>query len=179
MNDFITRAVAYLKAVDASDAASHSIGMDEMNRPVLLPAAEGLALAYVVDEPQGLVYVQKRHLRAAGISEQQLHLTAMTNLGKLCADGLEVKKHGPIYGVFLDGNFEASLFVLESLWQRDLAHLVDKGYAICVPARDVLAFCDMDSQEGVATLCEMIGRVFDGGDHLLTRTIFRIRKKSV
>jgi hypothetical protein len=36
----------------------------------------------------------------------------------------------------------------------------------------------MDSQEGVATLREMIGRVFDGGDHLLTRTIFRIRKKA-
>jgi uncharacterized protein YtpQ (UPF0354 family) len=179
MNDFISRAVAYLKAIDKNASTAQSIGMDDLNSPVLLPVAEGLALAYVVDEPQGLVYVQKRHLRAAGVSEQQLHLAAMTNLGKLCADGLEVKKHGPIYGVFLDGNFEASLFVLESLWQRDLAHLVDKGYAICVPARDILAFCDMDSQEGMATLREMIGRVFDGGDHLLTRTIFRIRKKSV
>jgi uncharacterized protein YtpQ (UPF0354 family) len=179
MNDFISRAVAYLKAIDKNGSTSQSIGVDDQNSPVLLPVAEGLALAYVVDEPQGLVYVQKRHLRDAGVSEQQLHLNAMTNLGKLCADGLEVKKHGPIFGVFLDGNFEASLFVLESLWQRDLAHLVDKGYAICAPARDILAFCDMDSQEGVATLREMIGRVFDGGDHLLTKTIFRIRKKTV
>jgi hypothetical protein len=26
------------------------------------------------------------------------------------------------------------------------AHLVDKGYAICLPARDILAFCDLDSR---------------------------------
>ena len=102
----------------------------------------------------------------------------MTNLGKLCAEQLRVQKHGPVYGVFLDGNFEASLFVLESLWQRDLAHLVDKGFAICIPARDILAFCDMDSQEGIATLRQMVERVSDDGDHLLTKTIFRIRKKA-
>lgn len=179
MNEFISRAVAYLKAVDVNNVESQSIAMDDQASPVLLPITDGLVLAYVVDEPQGLVYVQKRHLLDAGMPEQQLHLTAMTNLGQLCADRLEVKKHGPIYGVFLDGNFEASLFVLESLWQRDLAHLVDKGYAICLPARDILAFCDIDSQEGMDMLRQMITRVFDGGDYLLSRTIFRIRKKTV
>jgi len=177
MNDFLSRAVAYLKptAPASSSAAGELPGLDS---PVLLPVTDGVTLAYVVDEPQGLVFVQQRHLRDAGISEQTLHDTAMTNLGKLCAEQLRVQKHGPVYGVFLDGNFEASLFVLESLWQRDLAHLVDKGFAICIPARDILAFCDMDSQEGIATLRQMVERVSDDGDHLLTKTIFRIRKKA-
>ena len=176
MDNLISRAVAYLKPSEPSDKAQASL-LDNNDSPVLLPVTDGLALAYVVDEPHGLVFVQHRHLHDVGMTAQQLHNTAMTNLGKLCADKLRVEKHGPIYGVFLDGNFEASLFVLESLWQRDLAHLVDKGFAICLPARDILAFCDMDSQEGVAALRQMIGRVHDGGDHLLTRTIFRIRKK--
>lgn len=178
MNSFISRAVAYVKRADLGGSSSKRI-LDDDSSPVLLPVSEGLVLAYVVDEPEGLVFVQKHHLRTAGISDAELHLVAIKNLGQMCADKLQIKKHGPIYGVYLEGNFEASLFVLKSLWQRDLAHLVDKGFAICLPARDILAFCDIDSTEGIATMRQMIDRAFKGGDHLLTKAIFQIRKESV
>jgi uncharacterized protein YtpQ (UPF0354 family) len=131
-----------------------------------------------VDEPAGLVFVQRRHLQDAGVSLEQLHTQAISNLNTLCATRVRVEKHGPIYGVFLDGNFEASLFVLESLWQRDLAHLVGKGFVVGMPARDILSFCDMDSPEGIDTLRQMGARVKQGGDHLLTSRLFRLHKKS-
>jgi uncharacterized protein YtpQ (UPF0354 family) len=175
MNDFLSRAVAYLKA--AHTMPGNGAGTTDPNDPVLTRLTEGVVIAYVVDEPQGLVFVQRRHLQEANMSVEQLHRQAVTNLSKLRDSSMRVQKHGPIYGVFLDGNFEASLFLLERLWQRDLAPLVDKGYAVCIPARDIMAFCDMDSQEGMATLRGMIEQVFDGGDHLLTQTIFRMVKK--
>jgi uncharacterized protein YtpQ (UPF0354 family) len=176
MNDFLARAVAYLKA--SHTTPGQGTRLTDPESPVLTPLTAGVVIAYVVDEPHGLVFIQQRHLQEAGMSVEQLHLQAMTNLEKLSEADMRVEKHGPIYGVFLDGNFEASLFLLERLWQRDLAPLVDKGFAVCIPARDILAFCDMDSQEGIAALRGMTRQVADGGDHLLTPTIFRMLKKS-
>jgi len=175
MDDFLSRAMVYVKATQRDGEPSVVVAADESS-PVLRPVAEGIALAYVVDEPDGLVFIQKRHLLAAGMSDVELHLLAMKNLGQLCADQLQVKKHGLIYGIYLEGNFEASLFVLQSLWKRDLAHLVDRGFAICLPARDILAFCDIDSIEGVATLKQMVDKVFESGDHLLSKNIFKLVK---
>lgn len=175
MDEFLSRAVAYLKT-DASAGVASAVSLPRADAPVLLPMQGGLVVAYVVDELDGLVYVQQRHLDEAGMTPQQLHEIAMTNLGKLCAEKIEVRKHGLIYGVFVDGNFEASMFLLKSLWQRDMAHMVESGFAVIVPARDVMAFCDMDSQEGIAVLQQMVERVHANGDHLLSKNIFRLRK---
>lgn len=172
---FVARAVAYLKVEVAADGNPNA-ALPLLDQPVLMPMDSGLLVAYVVDEPHGLVYVQHRHLAQAEMGAAELHEIAMANLGKLCAATIEVQKHGPIYGVFGDGNFEASMFLLESLWQRDLAHLVENGFAVIVPTRDILAFCDMDSREGLAVLHQMIERVYPRGDHPLSKKIFRLRK---
>jgi hypothetical protein len=54
LSDFISRAAGYLKAVDANGPASQCIGVDEQNSPVFVQVTDGLAPAYVVDEPEGL-----------------------------------------------------------------------------------------------------------------------------
>ena len=174
-HDFVTRAVAYLKSVD-SPGAEAAIALPDADSPVLRPVGCGLVAAYVVDEPEGLVYVQQRHLALAGIDAAQLHRMAIENLDKLCSRHMRVEKHGPVFGVFVDGNFEASMFLLQSLWQRELADLVDEGFMVAVPARDIMAFCDMASEEGVATLKQMVERVHENGDHLISKNTFRIRK---
>ncbi len=173
--DFLTRAVAYLKGVGENDGLP-AVSLSGADSPVLRPVGSGLVAAYVVDEPEGLVYVQQRHLDLAGMDAAQLHRLALDNLDKLCSQHMRVEKHGPIFGVFVDGNFEASMFLLQALWQRDLADLVDQGYMVAVPARDIMAFCDMASEEGVATLKEMVERVHQNGDHLISKNTFRIRK---
>jgi len=172
--DFLTRAVAYLKGTVEGDSAAARL--PEPDSPVLRSLGSGLVVAYVVDEPEGLVYVQHRHLAEAGMDAAQLHRSALANLDKLCSQHLRVEQHGPVFGVFVDGNFEASMFLLQALWQRDLAGLVDEGYMVAVPARDIMAFCDMASEEGVATLKAMVERVHENGDHLISKNTFRIRK---
>lgn len=180
MNNFLNRCIAYLKPASVkSSGAESAVGttISIPDQPVISDLGNGLAVAYVVNESQGLVYIQHRHLQEAGITQAQLHDIGMTNLGKLCSEQIRVQKHGPIYGIFLDGNFEASLLLLDHLWQRDLAHLVEQGFAIAAPARDILAFCDADSTEGIATLKQMIVRAEAGGDHLISSNLFRIAKK--
>lgn len=172
---FLARAVAYLKN-EGLVGAQGGTTLPIADQPVLLPMGSGLVVAYVVDEPEGLVYVQQRHLEQGGMSAMQLHDSAMSNLGRMCAEQIRLEKHGPVFGVFLEGNFEASLFLLKTLWQRDLAHLVENGFAVAVPARDIMAFCDIDSAEGIATLKQMIERVHANGDHLISKNIFRIPK---
>lgn len=174
-NAFLSRAVAYLKS-EGSVGPKAGATLPAADQPVLLPMGSGLVVAYVVDEPQGLVYIQQRHLEQAGMTAKQLHDLAMSNLGRMCAEQIKIEKHGPVFGVFLDGNFEASLFLLQTLWQRDLAHLVENGFAVAVPARDIMAFCDMDSAEGIATLKQMIERIHVDGDHLISKNVFRLKK---
>lgn len=173
MSNFALRVLPYLKATKRSPATS---GEGRFDGPVTMPFVEGVVITYVVDTPHGLVFLQEQEINQAGITREELHLQAMSNLRTLSREKAQVHQHGPIYGVALDGNFEASLFLLKSFWQEDYAHLAKAGFAVCMPARDVLAFCDMDSQEGLVTLREMATRVADGGDHLLTPTIFRLRK---
>lgn len=176
VRDFLSRAVAYLKS--AAEGGQAGIALPEGQQPVLRPVGSGLVVAYVVDEPQGLVYVQNRHLAEGGMDGAELHRSAMQNLENLCSQHLRVQQHGPIYAVFAEGNFEASLFLLKSLWERDFADLVGEGYMVAVPARDIMAFCDMNSEEGVATLKEMVERVHVEGDHLISKHTFRIRKSA-
>jgi uncharacterized protein YtpQ (UPF0354 family) len=179
VDDFVNRAVAYLKPIASApegSPAGAAVGTDKADSPVLNGFGNELAIAYVVDEPQGLSYVQYRHLAEQKIELSELHRIGLANLQKLCDAHLSVRKHGPIYGIFLDGNFEASLFLLEDLWQKELAHLVAESFTIALPARDVLAFCDSASDEGVAALREMVKEVSEGGDHLLTQSLFRKKK---
>jgi hypothetical protein len=75
------------------------------------------------------------------------------------------------YALFLDGNFEASLILLDDLWDSTLIHYVTSGYAVAIPSRDVICFCDINASEGIKEMKQVIERVWEDGDHLLTKKI--------
>lgn len=167
--DFCRKAIAYLKvpALEEGDA----LALSEMDSPVLRELGNGLLVGYLVDEGQSFAYVQNRHLAEAGLNHMQLHEHGLDNLAQIAEEKLEVRQYGPVYSVFLDGNFEASLILLDALWSGELAHLVKGDFAAAFPTRDVLAFCDASSCEGVAELLRIVSRVA-GGDHPLTTSLY-------
>lgn len=165
MDAFLSRSIACLLP---------STGPEGQDGRLVREIGNGFMIAYAVDNG----WVHPHHLSTSGATPADVHRQAMDNLYALCARHIQVQQFGPIYGVFIDGRFEASMFLLERLWQKDFANLVNQGYAIAAPARDVLAFCDIDSSEGKAELKRMIARVWDGGDHLVSRELFRVRKKT-
>src|SRR5262245_47134709 len=108
MDKFCGRAMPYIKAKISDEPGPHvTLPLDDS--PVLRDLENGLLVAYVVDSGQSLDYVQKRHLAAAGISADDLHVAAMKNLVSFMGTRTRMHPHGNIFGMLLDGNFEASL----------------------------------------------------------------------
>ena len=81
----------------------------------------------------------------------------------------------PYQGVFaflMHGDFEASVILLDDLWDGEFRQFVKGEYAAAIPARDMLAFCDSTSADGIAELQRIIQRVQPTGGHLLTKMIY-------
>jgi uncharacterized protein YtpQ (UPF0354 family) len=169
-------AVAYLKADLRGDSEPADFQFSSKDdEPVLRNLHNGLLVAYLVDRGDDFQYVSHRNLKTEGISEEALHKNAVANLAKLAQRKLRVTDQDGYYAVFLDGNFEASLVLVDQLWDRGMARLVSSEFLACVPARDILAFCDSGSPSGVEKLRNVINRVWPDGHHLLTRSLYRRR----
>src|SRR5689334_7645921 len=109
-------------------------------------------VAYLVDVGQSFEYVQNRHLSRAHLTEDELHEMSMNNLLAFMSDRTSMQSNGNIFAMFLDGNFEASLLLLDELWEQSLIQYAPNGFVIAVPARDILAFADAATEAGIEEL---------------------------
>lgn len=170
--DFCLSAVAYLK-IEEPLSGSGEIELSESDSPVIQALGHRLLVAYLVDEGESFAYVQNRHLAEAGMSTEELHATAVKNLGALAVERVEVRAYGNIYAVLMGGNFEASLVLLDEFWTEWCSHLAPNGYVAAFPARDILAFGDSSSAEVINELNQVCRRSGDDVDHPLTNTLYR------
>lgn len=168
-------AIAYLKAEAPAGDPQRTITLDEDDSPVLKKLETGLLVAYLVDLGESFGYVQGRDLKTAGIDAEQLHAHALVNLEEAADGKVTIRQNGATRALSFDGNFEASLILLDNLWDDVLREYHDGTPAIAVPARDVLCFCNAASTAGVAELRAVIRRVWPRGDHLLSNQIFERR----
>jgi hypothetical protein len=143
--------------------------------PVLRPFVDGLLVASLVDQRDRSAYVPTRHVEDAGLDEHELHRIALRNLSEKWPGSLRVHSCGSYFALILDGNFEVSLLLSDALWDDASSEYAPHGFAVAVPARDVLASCDSASSEGVAELERVISRMFPDGDHLLWIRFFSAR----
>jgi uncharacterized protein YtpQ (UPF0354 family) len=169
------QAIAYLKAEAPAGDPQSTLELDEDDSPVLKKLETGLLVAYLVDLGESFTYVQGRDLKTAGIDAAQLHAHALANLEEAADGKVTIRQNGPIWALFFDGNFEASLILLDNLWEDVLGEYHGGTPAIAVPARDVLCFCNASSTAGIAELRDVIRRVWPRGDHLLSDQIFERR----
>ena len=168
--DIRKRVRPYIKAAvsDERDDPALPISLSEM--PVLRGLGNGLLVAYLVDCGDRLEYVKEGDLEKCGIDAETLHTEAMRNLEQLASE-MRLHPYGAICGLLLDGIFEATLLLADSLWES-LRPRVQSTFAVAVPARDMLAFCDSESAEGINELQAMVDRVWPAGDHLITRRLY-------
>jgi len=165
-------AIAYLKAQVPSDDPAPSLQLNEDESPVLKTLGGDLLVSYVLDEGNKFSYVQAKHLRAAGITADDLHQTAVENLRKAAQGRVTLREYGAIKGLFFDGNFEASLILLDELWDVTLRDYHGGEPVIAVPARDILCFSKSSSAAGIAEMRAAIERVWPTGNHLISRELF-------
>jgi uncharacterized protein YtpQ (UPF0354 family) len=169
------QALPYVK--ELSPASDKGLG-DERTvslTPVFRQLCDGLGVVYVVDLGEELQYLQNRDLTAAGITETDLHEAALANLVHLVQqNGLRFRQQGDVMGLLLEGNFEASLLLLDALWDGgSLAEHAPNGFVAAVPARDVLLFCDAQSQAGLGVLRQVVPRGYAEFGHPISPHLFR------
>ena len=121
-------------------------------------------VGYHVDAGSHWVSVDRQDMKEAGLSLDQLHRQALSNLAKLVKGkpGLRVigdPAKASYSGLLLDGDHEACLVLLDALWDQALQSRTPNGAVVAIPSRDVLAFCDAHSQEGIAQLREAAARI--------------------
>lgn len=166
------RAVAYLKITLADDDPRRGVELEHEDNPVLRSAGGRLLVAYLVDQGDRFSYVQVRHLKAAGMTEDALHAQAIANLTRLAERHLTIYKTGNIYPVILDGNFEASLLLVDEIWTEWYPHLAPGGFVVAFPERVTLAFGDASVPETIPELEAMLARVPPDADHPLTNDLY-------
>jgi uncharacterized protein YtpQ (UPF0354 family) len=171
MDQFYNHAMPYIKP-DLSYEVGPAVELSHDDSPILRSLGNGLLVAYVVDVDQSFKYVQNRHLSKANITKEELHTTALNNLFAFMQERTRVQQHGEIFALFLDGNFEASLLLVDQLWDESLLGYVLNGFVVAVPARDVLAFADAKSHSGIEELRRVVRRLFPGGDHLVSPDLY-------
>jgi hypothetical protein len=170
------QAVAYLKPVVPETDPAPVMELGEDDSPVLRVLGNGLLVSYVVDTGERFSYVQTRDLRSAGVTKDELHRVAIGNLYGLAEKHLRVQPYGDVFALFMEGNFEASVLLLDTVWDVSLAKHVSSEFLAAAPTRDVLAFGDASVPAVPAQLRSVRDRVLASGpDHPLSERLFRRR----
>lgn len=192
LQERLSRAVATVKIVGLGGVAEGKLldvrisdpafkGTELGDQAPVVRASKGFGVFYAVDEGRHFAYVTQGELRASDMTAEQLHQTGLRNLAALVKGdqpGLSLHGDGPARGLAMGGHFEASLVLLDALWDGPLKPRIPNGAVVAIPARDVCAFCDADSAEGIAQLRLLVQSVTQDGDHLLSDTLFVRRNGS-
>jgi uncharacterized protein YtpQ (UPF0354 family) len=152
--------------------AEPTIPLSKEDSPVLFDLRNGLVVSYVLDQGGTLEYISYRDLELSGLRVGDLHSAAVRNLLEHVSKKTRVQPVGSIHAVFVDGNFEASLILLDEVWKSSFRPFVKGQYAVAIPARDMLAFGDASSPDALNDLAAVIGNVFPDGDHLISDRVF-------
>jgi uncharacterized protein YtpQ (UPF0354 family) len=169
---FADRAIAYVKGLHPrrdDQPVLAAAAVDLVSRPL----AEDMAVFYLVDLGNVYKYVTNWQLADEGVTPAELHEIAIRNLTQLIIErDMKVDQYQDIFAVMMGGDFEASVLLLDQLWDDIFRQFVDGDYAIAVPARDYLAFCDSSSKKGIQQLRQLIRSVPPDADHLISDRIY-------
>ena len=166
------QAIVYLKGSPSEDGRP-VVTLSPEDSPVVRPYSGDLHVCYLVDKGQSYGYVQNHHLEDDGISADDLHQIGLRNLKRLITQrNAKVQPHGNLFAFLAGGDFEASVMLLDEFWEGEFRKFVTGKYAAAIPARDVLAFCDVDSAKGITELQAVINRIWPTGNHLISDKIY-------
>jgi uncharacterized protein YtpQ (UPF0354 family) len=170
---FTENAIACLKKV-YRDSSTTDVVVPAEASPVFKHYTPDFCIGYVVDRGNAFEYVQESHLKKDGIDRDALHRTGLANLRQWAiSHEVRVQPYGSIFAVLMGGYFEASLILLDGLWDGPFKQFVPGEYAVAMPARDILSFCDSNSPEGIDGLKQLIDRGTAGKfDHPITDKIY-------
>ena len=164
--------MAYLK-VEVDTDEDPQVPPHHADSPVIYPLGHSLEATYLVDEGDFFSYVANRHLEEAALSLEELHTRAVRNLSMFVEQHVEVHPYGNIYAVLCGGHFEASILMVDQFWTEWYGHLIQNGFVVAIPARDLLSFGAIASNATITELKDLCNRVANKIDHPLTHELYK------
>ena len=166
----LNQAIAYFKPTWNSEIAP-DVELSNDDMPIDKPYCDGLSVFYLIDEGDQFSLVQNKHIQKAGITLEKLNQYGIENLSKIADEIKMTENEGLIY-FSGSGNFEASLLLVEKIWNEWLVEYCPNGYIAAIPARDILVVCDRKDKRGITKLFEIVERIWPIGDHLLSNSLY-------
>ena len=174
----VRSSIAYLRRVESEQSAgSPPVGAfltlpagDDELLPVRLFSHE-MAVFYAYDDGSNFTYVTEAMREEAGLSVEELHELALANLAGRFRE-MELHQGGGMLVLTGDGNFEASMILLDTVWDQ-LAHHFPNGAIAALPARDVLGLCDAQDNSALNRLRVTAQKLWDDdAEHLLAKDLY-------
>lgn len=162
----------------------------QVSVPAMRATGGIFGVQYMIDEGAHYIAVAVSELEQAGMKLDELHQMAMRNLRKMVTSGqpgLKLRRLNRVDAkaqavqVTLDGENEASLVLLDDLWDKAFLKYIPNGVMAVIPARGVCVFIDMASvtQGGLGDLMEVVARQHEERNGALTDILHRQNGKWV
>lgn len=138
------------------------------------PLAADLVVVYAFDRPTSMAYATRAQLDAVELSGERLRSTALANLRARLPAQLETRGDDKSFTFIAGGNFEASLILLDEVWDQ-LRSSLPGDPVVCAVARDVCLVTSTGLPGGVQGLVATRDRFCAGGapPHFISKTLLR------
>lgn len=154
------------------------VDLPEHSVPIMEPLTGDLFVGYVLDLEDSFQYVSRTTCDDLGVAVEELRSVAVRNL--IHRRPKPEIKQGPLgVGFVLDGDLEASLLLVDLLWDQ-IDPQIPGDLIAAVPTRDVLMVTGSDVTGGTDALSSAITRVWGRSEErlLLTRSLLSRRDGS-
>lgn len=128
-----------------------------------------LFIFYARDLDNSISYITKRDAKEFNLQIPSIRELSKDNL----LEKISVERHGEngYYMVTAGGDYEASLIVVESIWNEDNFQ-VDGNIIIGIPSRDVVLVTGSNNKSGIETLRKKTNEIFSTGNYVISKSLF-------
>jgi len=130
---------------------------------------EGLSIIYAEDTPSNIRYIEKASIEELGVDIATIPATAIVNLLAKLPD-ISVDGGEGLYMVIADGNYEASLLLVDDIWTHQNFDVAG-DIVVALPARDVLLVSGTGNTEQLEQLQALAKQVYAESTYNLTSNI--------
>jgi len=148
----LARALPYFSPVHSVDETAPIHAFGSSDAPISRVFSTTLMITYMIDEPGALVFVRERDIETG--KREALHARAIDNLRAHANDRkLRFEPKGAAYVAKLDGEHDASLLLLDELWDPPTRVADLEGdIVVAVPSRGTLLFTGSRARGGIPAL---------------------------
>lgn len=109
------------------------------------------------------------------LTNNELKETGLKNLVKhVMKNQLKINKYtNGYFTIYLDGTFDASLILLNGIWEKSIKSYVAGDVAVAVPSRDILIFCDASSQNGIEEMKKAVKMISLNANYQLSDKLLK------